>query len=165
MKQSILILFIISGLLLFGCSSDNDNGGGIPASGSITMKLDGSDWQASGANGIRQNVGSNTQISVGGSFVRNLQANEFDTVTISFLSTSDITTGDYTGQDSLPYVQVTFNMGTMDPQDTFVSKIADATITSISDTNIQGTFSATLELQGESDIVITDGGFNVNIMN
>jgi len=165
MKQFILLISIATGLLLFGCSSDNNSGGGVPTVGSITMKVDGNSWQASGANGLRQVAGGNQQISIAGTFLRNLQTNDMDTVTLSFLSTSEIVAGDYQFRDGLPFMQVTFNRGDMTPQNTFTSKSASATITKISDNNIQGTFSATLQRQGQPDIVITDGGFNVNIMN
>lgn len=164
--RNLILITILTLSLIFAtaCSKKDSNDGGIPAAGSISMKVDGNNWQASGANANKMTIGSNQSINIAGSHIIDLANNVMDTVTISIVSSSDISTGDYVWQNSVPYAQVTFNKEDSSPNATWYPKSGTVTVTKIDGSNIQGTFSATLERSGHPDITITDGGFNVNIM-
>ncbi len=152
------------GLLLTGCSSSSKDDGGVPSVGKITMTVDGSKWEATGANGLRTQAGNNQQLSIAGTHLIDLSTNTMDIVTIAFLSNSPLEEGDYIHRDGLPFVQITFNKGDTSPQNTYFSKEATVTITKLEDSSIQGVFSGVLAKDNSPDITITDGGFNVNIM-
>ncbi len=162
MKKIILILITALALTLISCS-DNSKDDDVPAVGTVKMTLDGSSWQASGANAVLSTMGNNQQLSIAGAKVVDLATNTFETVTITIISNSAITAGDYIWKSGLPYAQVTFSP-TTSAQNTWSPGSAEITITKITDDNVQGTFSATLEKSGESNKVITSGGFNTNIM-
>lgn len=158
--QAVLITAL---LFLISCSSKSDSSD-IPSTGKITMKVDGNNWEATGANGMRMSIGGNQQLSIAGTYIVNLSTNTMDTVTLAFITSGDLQEGDYIHRNTLPYVQVTFNKGDSSPQNTYHTKEAQVTITRLRDNSIQGTFSAVLSRDGVPDITITDGGFNVNIM-
>ncbi len=164
MKYLITICAFCLMFSISACSDNDDNGNDIPSVGNIKMKLDGSNWEAS-ANSISMTIQGAQQIAVGGSKVVNLQNNEFDIVTVTFVGTGGVTTGDYAHDSSLDsYVQVTFSKGQATIENTWFSVSAEATVTSVSSDNIQGSFSATLERDNHPNIVITDGVFNSPIM-
>lgn len=162
MKNTILILITALTFALISCS-DNKKDDDIPSVGTVKMTLDGSSWQASGANAILSTMGNNQTLTIAGARVVDLATNMFETVTITIISNADITAGDYIWRNGLPYAQVTFSP-TTSAQNTWSPGSAEITITKITSDNVQGTFSATLVKSGESDKVITGGGFNSNIM-
>ncbi len=168
MKKSIYVLLpaLLSLMLVFsGCSSSSsDSGSDIPSSGKITMKVNGSSWEATGANGMQMTTGNQSQLSIAGSYLIDLSTNQMDTVTIAFIYSGSLEEGEYRFRDGLPFIQITFNQGDFTPQNTYFSKEAVVNVTRLREDSIQGTFSGVLSRDGVPDITITDGGFNVNIM-
>lgn len=136
-------------------------------SGTITATVDGAVQNFNdAAMAVSVNAGGIQGMSITG-----VQGSSLSGVTIIITpSTGAVTSGTYIGSSSSNEVQFTYaNVGTgVSYQNSAFSEGSNATvvITSISSTNIQGTFRATLVLQsgnGAATKTITNGSFNLPI--
>lgn len=158
MKHILPILFFA---IIASSCSDDSAGGGIPASGTVKLKLDGVSWQATGANAGKVTSSGVTAISCSGVKLVSGSQNETFTVTIYSTVGGSVTPGTYNEQNTMPSIDLLFQDVN---RNSWVSTTGSSiTVTKVSDTNIQGTFSGTLLRNGHPDKVVTDGGFNCNI--
>ncbi len=157
-------ILLFSLLFAFGCSDDKDSDN-IPSVGTIVMDMNGSEWRAMGATGLRMSFGNNVQISAAGS-VLGATISDLETFSFAIIATSGqgIGEGDYIVQSGLPYVDFNFTLGSAADQANWNATNGTLTITRITDDNVQGTFSGTLVRSGHPNREITNGRFNVNIL-
>ena len=165
MKTKISTFLLIMGLVItMGCSSDSD-GDNIPSAGTIVMNMNGTEWRAMGATGLRQSLGGNVQISTAGS-VLGATISDLETFSFAIISPSSqpIGEGDYIVRSGLPYLSMNFTLGSAANQANWVATSGTLSISKYTDDNFQGTFSGTLERSGHPNREITNGRFNVNVI-
>ena|SRR5579872_5458843 len=160
LKLSLLLICV-----LFVVSSCKKSSKSISTTGTITVNIDGAAQTF--------NVGAAAHIdNTGGFYSLSLigvqSATAANSLIVDVTSSSPIVAGTYTGTNSQADMSYTQVSGSAVYQFDGSNNASNATITvkSISSTNVQGTFSGTLELitgTGAASKVLTSGTFNLNI--
>jgi len=168
MKPYKFSLFLFAIIFAFSCNKNSSSPGGGTAA--IKATIDGSSQTFNvGATASLVSFGSEQALSITG-----VQSNSNTAylITLALMPSngSSITPGTYTGNASSDEVELTYAQASTgiayqnDP--TISSSNATVVITSISSTNVKGTFSGTLVLEtgsGAATKTITNGSFDLAI--
>ncbi|HTD99441.1 MAG TPA: hypothetical protein VK668_09135 [Mucilaginibacter sp.] len=163
MKKSILLFLPLFALLvLFSCKKSSKSS--INTVGTITATIDGNQQTFNvGATAQLQNNGGSNSLSIIG-----VQGSGNSNSLIMLVTNNGpITTGTYTGADSKANLSyTTTNSLIYQNDDSDVNSNATIVISSITSTNVQGTFSGKLVLitgNGAATATITSGTFNLAV--
>ncbi|MFI5161042.1 MAG: hypothetical protein ACHQHN_07175 [Sphingobacteriales bacterium] len=164
MKNLRLLLLPLCVLFVLTSCKKNSNTTG-NTTGTITVNIDGTAQTF--------NVGATAHVdNTGGFYTLSLigvqSASAANSIIVEVTNSSPIVAGTYTGTNSQADMSYTQVSGSAVYQFDGSNNASNATITikSISSTNVQGTFSGTLEIitgAGTSSKILTNGTFNLNI--
>ena len=160
---------ILFSSFIISCGDDAESSGGaVPATGKVTVTLNGTKWEGTNGVGVFTAISGLEGITVGSSKLDGSNTANIELISITIFSGIDQTlaTGDYNIQPiDLPKAQVIYTIGS-NAQTAWVASSGTVTLSKMTDTNYQGTFSGTLTKQGTTEtMTMTNGGFNVNKSN
>lgn len=167
--RSIIKSFLLTSLFLslaFSCSDDSSGGGGIPSVGNVSATIAGKSWVGTNGTGVIATQSTISSLIVAGTKVdiKNPTSSEVLSVVVYSAQGASLAVGDYNvNTETFPKGQITYTIGLGSGDNTWYATSGTVTITKITDTNFQGTFSGTLTKYNSTETkTLTDGGFNVN---
>jgi hypothetical protein len=155
-SRNLLLMMLIAGVTLFSSCNKNDDDSGTPAgsNGSISLKVDGSTWNASLAV---QAVNSNGVINVTGS---DSNAKQAGVTLYGVTAPGTYQVGPPNAGNMLRWTE---GLGQTDTyQANGVIGTGTVTVTELSDSKIKGTFSFTGYNTAQTSKQITEGKFEAN---
>lgn len=148
----------------YSCSEDaSSDDGGVPAEGEISATIAGKSWTGTNGSGMILQTSSVKTLTVAGG----KKTTPKETISIVIYGGQDgsLTIGDYpiTTQSFVSNAQITYNAAVGTADNIWRGTIGTVTLSKMTDTNYQGTFSGTLTKDNSTETkTITNGGFNVD---
>jgi len=165
MTKKLLYIFVavLLSVGLQSCKDDSD--GSFAASGTIKMKMDNTNWTATGSTGTTLTAGQNSVFTASGAKVISTSPSNIETISVSVIKVGEITAGTYNVSDQVPNGQIVLAKTQGNQSVNYASVSGKVVITRVSSGNYRGTFEGVLKnTSNDEEIVVTGGEFNVDVM-
>jgi hypothetical protein len=161
-KLLYLVVAMMLSVGLQSCKDDSDTS--FAASGTIKMKLDNANWNASGSVGTVINAGQNTVFTATGAKVISTSPSNIESLSVSVIKVGEITAGTYNISNQVPNGQIVLSKTQNNQSVNYTAISGKVVITRVNSGNFRGTFDGVLKNNSNEEIVVTNGEFNVDVM-